>query len=156
MTQDDRLFATLRNLVETVVREQRLGLAGIFAYTIKNVSGAPPDVTIDADPDDDSLGLPGLVGIPMTLSGIALLPDVGTECHVAFVNRDPARPVCVAVGPLGVLPVARVGDQVMLFLPPTAPINGVINGTSPFVGTISIASPTSGVITQGSTKAFSG
>lgn len=158
MSTDDRLFTSVRDLVRAVIDEQRLRLAGVFEYTIKAVNGAPPDVTIDADPNDPTLGLPGLSAIEMmpAIDGITSLPDVGTVCHIAFVNRDPSKPMVVACGSLGINPVARLGDQVMLFLPPSAPINGVINGSSPFVGTISIASPTSGIITQGSPKVFSG
>jgi hypothetical protein len=52
-------------------------------------------------------------------------------------------------------PVARLGDQVQSFLPPTLPVVGTVSG-APFVGTITIASPITGCITGGSSKASSG
>ncbi len=157
-TDDDRLLSSLRAIVQSIIVEMRLQYAGRFAYTVKGTSGAPPDVLVSCTPVNPDLGMPDLVDVQLSrdVTGMTGVPDTGVTCEVEFLDRDPTQPRIVGVGSLGVLPVARVGDQVMLFLPPTAPIQGVIGGTSPFVGTISIASPTSGVITQGSARSFTG
>jgi len=157
-TDKDRILNDFRALVRSVIVEMGLAYSGRFEYVIQGVDGEPPDVTVSCTPSDTNLGLPELAHVAMSpgIVGMTSLPDTGIVCEVVFLNRDPTKPRIVGVGSLGILPVARVGDQVMMFLPPTAPIQGVINGTSMFVGTISIASPTSGIITQGSAKVFTG
>jgi hypothetical protein len=157
-SDDDRTLASIRAIVRSVVVEMGLAYAGRFAYSIQGVRGAPPDVLLSCTPLNPELGLPDLVDVAMSpdVTGMTSAPDVGATCEVEFLNRDPTLPRVVGVGGMGAIPIARVGDQVMVFFPPVAPIVGVVNGTTPFVGTITIASPTSGVVTQGSGRAFSG
>jgi hypothetical protein len=52
-------------------------------------------------------------------------------------------------------PIARLGDQVMVFLPPTLPVAGTVSG-SPFAGVITVVNPITGQIVAGSSKATSG
>lgn len=156
-TVDDRLLSALRAIVRAEVDRIGLAYAGVFGYTIQGVHGEPPDVQIDAVPNDPNIGLPDLVRIKMRpgIDGITSIPDTGIGCLVAFVDRDPSQPVIVSVDSLGVNPVARLGDQVTVFLPPTLAIIGLLSG-APFTGTITVANPVTGVITQGSGKDFCG
>lgn len=158
MTQpavDDRIMAALRSLI----REEfpRLKFFGIYEYTIKSVSGSAPDVKISASPTDASIGLPDLVDITEqpSISGITSLPQSGLTCVVGFLNADPTRPVILGVESLGVNPVARLGDQVTVFLPPTLAVQGV-GAVGPFAGTITVFNPVTGVISQGSGQVFTG
>ena len=74
-----------------------------------------------------------------------------------FVNGQPTKPVCVWTSGAptmaqllsGPNPVARLGDQVQSFLPPTLPVIGMVSG-NPFTGTITVVNPITGTITQGS------
>lgn len=133
-------------------------LAGTFQYGITGVHGEPPDVTIDAEPSDGSLGLPALVKVPCqpSISGITSIPKTGINCTVEFLNRSPTQPVITGVDSLGLNPVARVGDQVTVFIPPLVPFVGV----SPIIGTfaafITILNPVTGTITTGSGKVDTG
>lgn len=156
-TVDDQILDAFRALVRAEVDRIGLAYAGVFGYTIQAVSGEPPDVLIDAVPNDPAIGLPDMVRVKMRLGsdGISSVPDTGIGCLVAFVDRDPAQPVIVSVDSLGVNPIARLGDQVTVFLPPTLAVIGLVSG-APFTGTITVANPVTGVITQGSGKDFSG
>ena len=157
-TSKDRLLDSLRSLVLSEIQSQRLNYAGWFEYTIDSVHGDPPDVTLDCTPTDASLGLPDLskVSCQPGIDGITAIPTAGMNCVVSFLNRDPASPRIVGVDSLGVNPVARLGDQVTLFLPPSMPIVGLISLLGPFAGVATVASPITGTIIQGSGKVFTG
>lgn len=155
---NDRLLDNFRALVRAELESMGLQYVGVFGYTIKQVSGSPPNVQISAAPDDPSLGLPDLVNILEApgVDGITTIPTAGIGCRVAFVDRDPTKPVIIGVNSLGVNPVARLGDQVTMFLPPTLAIQGVGSITGPFAGSITIANPVTGIISQGSGQVFTG
>lgn len=152
----DRLLESFRALVNTELVS--LKYAGVFQYSIVAVNGAPPNVTIDCRPTDLTIDLPTLSQIPMQpdISGITSIPTTGLNCTVVFLNRNPALPRIIGVDSLGVTPIARLGDQVTSFFPPILAVNGFMNGVTPFVGTITVANPVSGIITQGSVKAYTG
>lgn len=154
-TDQDRLLAAFRALVQAELAPLRY--AGLFDYTITGVSGAAPSATISARPTDQSTGLPDINNMPCSpaVGGVTSTPTVGGQCVVAFLDHNPAKPVIVGLPSSGSLPVARLGDQVMIFLPPTLPVQGTVSG-SPFVGTITITNPISGSITQGSGKVRTG
>jgi hypothetical protein len=128
-----------------------------YEYAIKGVHGTPPNVTIDCEPTDPAIGLPALTGISMQpgIAGITGIPAEGINCAVIFLNGSPTRPRIVGVDSSGVNPIARLGDAVQSFLPPTLPVVGTVSG-NPFVGTITVANPISGIIQGGSGKAFTG
>lgn len=154
-TPDDRILAALR----AIIREEfpRLKYLGEFQYAIKEIQGTPPNVTVSCSPVDDSIDLPELNNVPCSpdLSGITTIPDTGINCVVCFLNGDPTLPRIRGVDSLGVNPVARLGDQVTMFLPPTLAVQGLVSG-APFVGTITVLNPVTGVISQGSGKVFTG
>jgi hypothetical protein len=116
--------------------------AGTWAYTVKAVNG--DDDTVELAPDEPTK-VPPLSRIPILWGSPAVKakPTSGARCRVRFVNRDPSRPVVlgwehgnydsVQIGdgtvrkdlpPLN--PVARCGDSVKAFLPPTALFTGTI------------------------------
>jgi hypothetical protein len=155
-TGDDRLMAAFRALVG--VELARLKYAGFFQYGITGSHGEPPNVTLDCEPSDPGLGLPSLVKVPMQpgIDGITSKPESGIGCVVTFLNADPTRPVIVGVDSLGVNPVARLGDQVTMFLPQPTPIVITASIVGPFFGFASVANPITGQIVQGSGKVFTG
>jgi hypothetical protein len=151
----DRFLAALRAIIQAEV--PNVTFLGQYEYAIQAVSGSPPNVTLDCRPTDPALSLPPLVQVVMQpgIDGITTIPSVGMNCVVAFINGDGSRPRIVGVDSLGVNPVARLGDQVTMFLPPTMAVQGVAAGI-PFVGTILIANPITGIISQGSGIVYTG
>jgi hypothetical protein len=154
-TIDDRIMAALRS----IIREEfpRLKYLGKFEYSIKAVHGEPPNVTIECSPNDPTIGLPDIKAAEQCgIDGITTIPDTGLNCIVEFLNGDPTKPKISGVDSLGVNPVARLGDQVTVFLPPTLAIQGVGSTTGPFAGSITILNPVTGCISQGSGKVYTG
>lgn len=151
-TTDDRFLEWFRSLVRSVF--PRIQYVGVFDYVITSVNGEAPSFTCDCSPNDAALGLPQLNAVE-TVSSIASMsatPSAGMACMVAFLDGNPTKPRLIGIEAKGANPVARLGDQVMCFLQPTLPVVGTVSG-SPFVGTITVANPISGTITQGSGRA---
>ena len=151
---DDRVLGPIQQIIQKEIAPLRF--FGRYEYTISN----PSEKTIDGTPTDTELGLPDLQALPLCSDSIAsYAPPGGGKAHVTFVNGQPTQPVCVwtegqptAAQLLGGHnPVARLGDQVTSFLPPTLVIVGVLSG-APFTGSIVIANPISGTITGGSAQ----
>jgi hypothetical protein len=153
---DDRILEALR----AIIREEfpRLKYAGEFLYAITEVTGEPPNVKISCSPVDQTIGLPDLNSLPCQpdLSGITSIPTAGLNCVIVFLNCDPTLPRIKGVDSLGINPVARLGDQVTVFLPPTLAIQGIGSTTGPFAGSITVLNPVTGVISQGSGQVFTG
>jgi len=151
----DRLMAALRALIRAEF--PRLTFLGRFEYTISGVTGKAPSAKIDCKPVDATIGLPELNAVEYSpsVSGVTGTPKTGMACVVEFLDANPAKPRVCGLPSLGANPVARLGDQVVTFLPPALPVQGTVSG-SPFVGVITIASPITGVISQGSGKVVSG
>lgn len=150
----DRVLGPIQQIIRKEIEPLRF--FGRYEYTISN----PSTKTIDGAPTDTTLGLPDLQSVPLSSDSIAsYTPPDGGKAHVMFVNGQPTQPVCVwtegqptnaqILG--GPNPVARLGDQVQCFLPPTLPVVGVV-GVAPFVGTITVANPITGAITGGSSQ----
>lgn len=151
-TTDDRILAWFRSLVRSVFpREQ---YTGVFDYVITGVNGEAPSFTCDVAPADSSIGLPTLNAIEIvgSVSSMTATPSTGMSCLLIFLDKNPTKPRIVGIEASGANPVARLGDQVMCFLQPTLPVVGTVSG-SPFAGTITVANPISGTITQGSGRA---
>ena len=148
----DRFLGALAQFIQAQIAPTRF--YGRYRYTISN----PTSSTVDITPVNSKLGLPTHQGVSLGSDSIATYtpPDGGT-CHVQFLDGDPAYPVVVwtsgtatVVNVLGGSnPVARLGDQVQVFLPPALPFVGV-SSSGPVTGTITGAGPISGAIIQGS------
>lgn len=158
-TAQDRLLGPLQSVID--LRMSGVRFYGRYRYTISN----PTATTVDATPMDTSLGLPGLSGVPLDSDSISsYVPPNGGECHVQFMDGKPTLPRVVwTAGTASVVnvlggsnPVARLGDQVQSFLPPSLVINAVISAPVPgttLTGTIIVPNPISGAIVQGSPTA---
>lgn len=155
---NDRILDAVRAIIRTEIQNQRLTYIGYFDYSIDAVSGDPPNVTLDCTPSDSSLGLPALTNISMQpgIDGITTIPSAGQHCVVAFLNRDPTLPRIVGVDSLGVNPIARLGDQVTMFVPPAMPFVITASIAGPAVGVANMATPITGTITAASGKVFTG
>lgn len=154
----DRLWEPFRKLVALLVAPTRF--YGRYRYTISN----PTSSTVDVTPVDSTLGLPSFKSISLDSDSISVYtPPSGGKCHVQFEDGNPALPVVVwtAGAPTmasllgGPNPVARQGDQVMVFLPPTL-VMTILSGTfAGSTGTIVVPNPITGAITQGSAQVSS-
>lgn len=147
----DRLLGALEALIGRQVAPTRF--YGRYEYTISN----PSTTTVDCDPAPGALGLglPSLQNVPIDADSISTyVPPSGGLCHIMFVNGLPTRPICVWTAGTATMvnilggsnPVARQGDQVTCFLPPSLVIVGLIDNTESFSGTITVPNPISGSI----------
>jgi hypothetical protein len=154
-TNDDRIMAAIRAIIRAEF--PRMRYLGKFEYVISSVNGESPSYTVDCSPVDSTIGLPDLsaVAIQPSVSGVTGTPTSGMICVVEFLDANPAKARITGIPSLGANPIARLGDQVQSFLPPTLPIVGTLAG-SPFSGFITVVNPISGTITQGSGTTKSG
>jgi hypothetical protein len=131
-----------------------------WEYTVVSATGGPSKVKIDANPVDKRM--PSVSGLPLRAdaSGSVATPATGSSILVGFIGGDrnspeirgldgSTAPTAFWIGQ-GTNPIARLGDQVQVYLPPLLPISVIVAGT-PAAGTLTAAGPISGVITQGST-----
>ena len=172
----ERLMTALSNLVRELG-----GRSMLRTYRMRFVS-AGPDGRVTLQAVDPAPGIPD--GGPITvwpgIAGASAKYTPGQLLRIAFFNGDPSLPfVAGADGTLpleatidaktalhlgphaqsidmagGSTPIARVGDQVLVFLPPgSIPVSGTVSG-SPFTGTITILNPMPcyGTIQSGSPK----
>lgn len=113
-TISDRLLAAFRALVRAELPQ--LTFMGVYEYTVTGTDGS----TVDCTPTDTTIPIPALSKVPTrtAVDGFTVtLPNsvVGLRCLVAFVNSDPARPMCIGMDPIpGSQPVARKGDTVTI------------------------------------------
>jgi hypothetical protein len=151
---EDRVIGPLNAVIDARVAPTRF--YGRYEYTISN----PSTSTVDGSPTDTTLGLPDLQNIPLDADSISSYsPANGGTCHIMFLNGQATQPICVwtsgnpTMASLlgGSNPVARLGDQVQCFLPPSLVCMGTVSG-EPFVGTITVVNPITGTITQGSSQ----
>lgn len=141
---------------------------GTFEFRIVTQSGN----RLNLQPIRVSTGMPNLqrVYVRPGVPGVTAQYALGSRVIVTFIDADPGRPAVVGfedtdgagflptmlqLAGAGGMPVARLGDQVTSFLPPTLAIVGsvTISGSpSPFTGTIAVANPITGTVTGGSAK----
>jgi hypothetical protein len=161
-----RRIAAIAAILEQLDAGRRF--RGVWEYRIVTQD---PSGRLNVQPTRVSSGMPSLNGIKVRpgVGGVKAMYSLGSRVLVSFVNADPGQPVVTSFedeesGSFvptmtniagGGNPVARTGDQVMVFLPPTLPIVGTVSG-NPLAGTITIANPVTGLITGGSAKVTSG
>lgn len=162
---NSRRIAALRAILQQLF--PNIKFAGLYEYRIVTQDGE----RLNLQPVRVSLGMPTLsrVMVRPGLPGCKAQHSLGSRVVVGFVNADATKPVVVSfedaessgfVPPLldlagGGPAVARTGDQVQVFLPPTLPVVGTVSG-SPFTGTITVSNPITGQVTGGSAKVTSG
>ena len=155
-TPSDRLRAAFESMLRQYLPD--LLFLCEWTYNVVSVNGGPT-VTIDANPVDPRM--PPVSGLPLRpdASGGTAAPAIGAQVIVGFANGnrrqaevrslDPnSQPTGIWLGG-GTNPLARLGDQVQTFFPPTLVFTGVFNG-NPITGTINLPTPLTGVITEGS------
>jgi hypothetical protein len=146
----DRVLGPIQQIIQKEMAPTRF--SGKYRYTISN----PSKTTIDCSPKNTKLGLPDLQSVPLMSDSISTYtPPDGGDCIIEFL--DGYIPICTwtAQTPTiasilgGTNPVARLGDQVQIFFPPVVPFTALVP-PPPSSGTLTIVSPLTGVITQGS------
>lgn len=143
----------------------------IKAVTRKHIYLAQYECTVEAQHDDDTLDLLpdddivrgtgcSRVEIKHGLPGVRVRVLTGSRVLLGFVAGDPSKPYASlwsseAIESLsfngGESPVARVGDAVTVYWPTSVLVSGLLAG-SPFTGTMTITSPSSGVIASGAPR----
>lgn len=115
-----------------------------YIATVQRQSGA----TVDLICDDPSMRGSGLSGVPIdTIPGVDATVPPGAEVTLYFANGDRTQPRArwVSGSPIelklanGMLPVARVGDSVVIN--PTGLFAGAIPVTGTCIGTITAGAP---------------
>jgi hypothetical protein len=112
---------------------------------------------LDLLPDDESIRGTGTSGVQIRhgLPGCTVKVRPGARVLLGFENGDPRRPyaalweegdiISVSLGFGGSRPVARIGDTVSVFFPPTIPVSGTLSG-APFSGVLTITTAAPGII----------
>ncbi len=92
----ERLLTDIRALIRSEIAS--LTYAGVWEYTIAASAGMPGiATTIDATPTNPIV--PPVTNCALAPElGIVAPPIAGTKCRIRFVNSDPTRPECVALG----------------------------------------------------------
>lgn len=152
----------LASIVRRVMDRQ---LLGAYRYRVTTLAGERVNLQL----------INARAGLPLALSNVAMrtAPGVhaevepGTEVLVAFADGDRAYPfVCgfaarnepghsptyLDLGGPGGTFLARVGDSVTVYFPPTMTVSGLLNGV-PFTGVITVAQAATGLINTGCAKA---
>ena len=114
----DALWRAFRKLVRAEIPDTVF--LGTYEYNVVNVtlSKMSASKTDPSQPIPDAVTVPIRSGIP----GATVVPAVGSNIHVQFLNGDPGRPVVVGYDPTdassvqfqaaGAAPSARKGDTV--------------------------------------------
>ena len=120
------------------------------------VSSVHVDGRLDLSPPSDAQHLPDIRNAEQwVLGGIKMIPALGDEVIVVFRDEKKTRPIVIGfkMGPGPFSPIARVGDLVQIFFPPSMPITGTITPPgSAFTGVLTIPGPGAGTIQIGSPK----
>lgn len=156
-----RLPRLLTSIVERVVGARLLGK---YRYRVVSMAG---DGRANLQAVRAAAGLPDVLPVSMWpgVAGAHAELAPGAEVLLEFIEGDPTLPIVVGFGGKGqpgfvptvlsfangVAPVARVGDTVQVFFPPSMPVTGTVSG-NPFVGVITVASPGLGTIQTGNPK----
>lgn len=133
-----------------------------LAHYSATVERQHSDDSLDLMPDDVRVRGTGLSRVPIRhgLPGVRVLVVNGSRVLLGFENGDPSKPYasCWSASSIeaimfdgGDKPVARVGDAVTIFWPPTLDFVGTLAG-QPFTGTMTIMTPSSGVIESGAPR----
>jgi hypothetical protein len=153
--QADRLLDNFRRIIRA--EQPTVTFVGLYLYAVQAVHGQ----TVDALPVDTTIPLPGITNTLLwpSILGAQATPQVGSQCVVAFLNGNPARPIVFAGDPntfpssaqiLGSSPAAaRVGDSVTITPAEIASAGLTANlGT----GVVTATNPFTALITSGSSK----
>lgn len=143
----------IKKLVAALTSETRWHK--VYPCTVEGQSGN----TLDLRPDDESIRGTGLSAVPIRhgLPGVEVRVPRGARVLLGWEAGDPRRPYAALWEPGSIesisfaggdKPLARAGDPVTCFWPAAVPVTGTLAG-APFIGTMTITSPSSGIIDGG-------
>jgi hypothetical protein len=126
------------------------------------VEAQAADGTLDLTPDDESVRGTGTQSVQIRhgLPGVTVKVKKGARLLLGFEAGNPERPFASLWEPGAIeeisidggdKPVAREGDAVTCFWPPSVPVTGTLGGV-PFAGTMTITSPAPGIIDTGAER----
>lgn len=119
------------------------------------VAAASSDGRCDLVPPDDAPHLPEMKNVQQWCLGAGMVrAKAGDQVVVIFRDARKSRPVIVGFE-LGAGPfadAATVGTTVSVVFPPLCPVTGLINGSTPFAGMLTIVDNGIGQIDFGSTR----
>lgn len=121
------------------------------------------DDTLDLLPDDERLRGTGLsrVEIWHGLPGVRVRVRIGARVLLAFRDGDPSKPYASlwqrgSIEEIsfdgGQSPIARQGDAVAVYWPPSLTITGAIIPAGELTGTVTIATQSAGIIQSGAQR----
>lgn len=152
-----RLGGLLRDIARHAVSDR---IWGIWRYRVVSMAS---DGRVRLQAVSKAAGLPDVLPCPQHPGAAGVHAELapGSEVLVQFVEGSPTRPIVTGFatkGATGFVPtslslcegtkgIARVGDQVKVFMSPgvPVPITGTVGG-APLVGTVIFASPLVGII----------
>jgi hypothetical protein len=137
----------LPELVRRMVRSELL--ERVRTYVVQTCHA---DGRCDLSPPVDAPHLPELRNVEQWCLGNAVnRAKPGDEAIVVYTDIAHTRPKIVGfkLGPGPFAKAATVGSPVSVFFPPECPLVGLINGTTPFAGTLTILTDGVGQIADG-------
>ncbi len=149
----------LKACIEAVVGRRLTFTAWYPARVVSQDAQGRLEVILDDSPLGKELGM-SAVPIRHGVPGLTVEVPPGARVRVGFDAADPAQPFAAlwdegSVTSVsfagGTRAVARVGDPVQCFFPPSMAVTGTVSG-NPFVGTITIVTPGTGIIQGGAPK----
>jgi len=153
----DRLKAVLEAIVTRVL--QRVDYLAMYPSTVilQNADGS-----LELKPDNPKLAGMSKVPIRYGVPGVRAEVPAGARVAIEFEDGDPSKPIATVWDPDsgvttlifddGTAPIARMGDIVNVFFPPTPiPVVGIV-GVLAFVGTMTFPAPGIGIIGGGSPR----
>lgn len=154
----------LRETIERIVAAMLPERLYLRSYEC-TVEAQDDEGKLDLLPDDERIRGTGLQGVPLYhgLPGVTVRVVPGARVLLQFVGGDPTKPYASLwrSGDIeeisfdgGSAPVARQGDAVAVYWPASVEFTGAIVGTpsGSISGTMTIATPGSGLITSGATR----
>lgn len=146
--------AALERIIRWVMRDTLYH--GTYSSTVQLQH---EDDSLDLLPDDSRVRGTGLGHVPIRhgLPGVRVRVSAGARMMLGFENGDPRAPYAALWEPGaiesisfdgGTRPIARKGDPVACFWPPSLAITGLLGGIA-FAGAITIATPSPGIIDGG-------
>lgn len=128
------------------------------AFYEANVVMQNADGSLELEPLTPKLAPLSKVAIRYGVPGVTVKVKSGGLALVGFANASPRKPFALVMDAAsieslslfgGERPIACMGDGVRVSFPPTAPVTGLINGTTPFAGTVTFVTQAVGQIITG-------
>lgn len=155
MSEQDRVSGALARFIRWVMRDTKFHK--MYPCTVQSQSS---DLTrLELLPDDEEIRGTGTAAVLIRhgLPGVTVKVPRGARVLLGFAAGDERRPYAALWEPGsiesisfagGTKPVARMGDSVTCFWPPSLPVIGTLPAGA-FVGTLTITSPSPGIIQDG-------